>query len=61
MGYIFMQPDDSSDSIAAMKHLADTGEFFFDLSHDGQDFDLYYLDFVVIYLMRVIITHLLER
>ena len=61
MGYILMHPDDSSDSIAAMKHLADTGELLFDLSHDGQDFDLYCLDLVAIYLMRVIITHLLER
>ena len=26
MGYILMQPDDSSDSIAEMKHLADTSE-----------------------------------
>ena len=35
MGYILMQPDDSSDSIAAMNYLADTGEFLFDLSLDG--------------------------
>ena len=35
MGYILMQPDDSSDSIAAIHHLADTGKCLFDLSLDG--------------------------
>ena len=35
MGYILMQPDDSSDSIAAVKNLVDTGECLFDLSLDG--------------------------
>ena len=34
MGYILMQLDDSSASITAMKHLADTGEYLFDLYLD---------------------------
>ena len=35
IGYILMQPNDSSYSIAAMKYLVDTGECLFDLSLDG--------------------------
>ena len=35
MGYILMQLDASSGSIAEMKHLEDTGGCFFDLSLDG--------------------------
>ena len=34
MGYILMQLDDSSASITAMTHLADTGECLFDLYLD---------------------------
>ena len=35
MGYILMQPDDSPESLKAIKHLAATGECLFDLSLDG--------------------------
>ena len=35
MGYILMQPDDSLESLAAIKHLSATGECLFDVSLDG--------------------------
>ena len=35
MGYILMNPDDSPIFLAAIKHLAVTGEFLFDMSLDG--------------------------
>ena len=35
MGYILMQPDDSPESLAAIKHLSATGECLFDVSLDG--------------------------
>ena len=35
MGYILMQPDDSPDSLAAITHLATTGECLFHISLDG--------------------------
>ena len=35
IGYILMQPGDSPDLLAAIKHLAAIGEFLFDVSLDG--------------------------
>ena len=35
MRYILIQPNDSPDSLAAIKYLADTGGCVFDLSLDG--------------------------
>ena len=35
MGYILMYPDDSPDSLVAMKHLATTCECVFDVSLDS--------------------------
>ena len=35
MGYILMQSDDSPDSLTAIKHLAATGKYLFDVSLDG--------------------------
>ena len=35
MGYILIQPDDSSDYLATFNHLAATGECLFDMLLDG--------------------------
>ena len=56
-----MQPDDLPDSLAAIKHLVATGEYFSTCHLMVRDSDLLYLDLVLICLTSAIITPLLGR
>ena len=61
MGYIRMQPDDLPDSLAAIKHLVATGEYFSTCHLMVRDSDLFYLGLMLICRTSAIITPLLGR